>query len=354
VLAQRVSQHDFPVLLDGLGSVAAYTTVTVHSRVDGELMKVAFEEGQSVKKGDLLALIDARPFQGALHQAEANLKKDRATLVDDKLNLDRDLSLVQQNLIAQQAVDDQRALVGQAEGQVAADEAAVELAQLNVTYSSITSPLDGVTGLRQIDPGNIVHASDPGGIVVVTQLDPIAVLVSLPEDVLTEVVQQMAKRTLKAHAISRDGKVDYGEGRVALVDNQINQTTGTLRLKAIFPNPGHLMWPNQFVRVRGEVSEMKDAIVVPAAVVQRGPGGAFAYVVKDDQTVENRPIQVGLIQGDEAQIDRGLKVGDLVVTDGQYKLRPGARVSVKQPEGTEKAGTRGPALTGDAAPLRGQ
>ncbi len=237
VLTTKVEKRDMPIRLDGLGSVTAYYTVTIHSRVDGELMKVGFIEGQDVKKGDLLAQIDPRPYQIAKEQAEAQLARDKASLVDDKLNLDRDIDLRKQALVAQQVVDDQQALVGQLEGTVKADQAAIDSAQLNLVYSRITSPIDGLTGVRQIDPGNIIHAADTNGLVVITALDPIAVLFTLPEDDLPAISEQMENHKLTADAFTRDGRTNLGTGEVALVDNQINQTTATLRLKAIFPNP---------------------------------------------------------------------------------------------------------------------
>jgi multidrug efflux system membrane fusion protein len=346
VMVARVERRDFPIYLDGLGTVAAFYTVTLHSRVDGELMQVGFQEGQAVHKGDLLAQIDPRPYQIQLHQAEANLARDKAQLRDNQVNYDRYVELRKQDLIAQQQVDDQQAQMGQSEGAVKADDAAVENAKLQIVYSRITSPIDGVTGVRQVDPGNIVHAADTNGIVVITQLDPIAVFVTLPEDDLAEITRQMALGPLSARAFSRDDSIDYGNGQVALIDNQINQATGTLRLKVIFPNPNHLLWPNQFVKVRVLLNTRKDAIVVTSSVIQRGPQGAFAYVVKPDQTVEARPVKVGPVQGDQTLIEDGLQPGDLVVTDGQYKLRPGSRVAFKPlPEANPDAGKVGAAAT---------
>jgi multidrug efflux system membrane fusion protein len=331
VVVTTVATRDFPIYLDGLGTVVALYTVTLRSRVDGELVKVAFEEGRPVHKGDLLAQIDPRPYEIQLHQAEANLARDKALYADAKLNYDRYVDLVKQKLIAQQQVDDQLAQVGQYEGTVKGDEAAIENAKLQIVYSRITAPIDGVTGVRLVDPGNIVHATDTNGIVVITQLDPIAVLVTLPEDDLADITRQMAQGVLNAQAFSRDGATDYGTGHVELVDNQINQATGTLRLKAIFPNPQHLLWPNQFVKVRVLLSTRKDVIVLATSVIQRGPQGSFVYLVKPDQTVEARPVKLGPAQGEDTLIESGIAPGDVVVAEGQYKLRPGSKVSYQAP-----------------------
>jgi multidrug efflux system membrane fusion protein len=341
VVVTTVEARDFPLYLDGLGTAAAYYNVTLRSRVDGELVKVDFEEGRAVHKGDLLAQIDPRPYEIQLHQAEANLARDKALLQDNKLNYDRYVDLRKQDLIAQQQVDDQLAQVGQYDGTVKGDEAAVANAKLQLVYSHITSPIDGVTGVRLVDPGNIVHATDTNGIVVITQLDPIAVFVTLPEDDLAPIAKQMSQGSVTVQAFSRDGTVDYGIGKVELIDNQINQATGTLRLKAIFPNPQHLLWPNQFVKVRVMLGVRKDVIVVMTSVIQRGPQGAFVYLVKPDDTVEVRPIKVGPSQGDETVVESGLASGDLIVAEGQYKLRPGSRVSyqpVKKSTATKDGG----------------
>ncbi len=292
VIVASVAQRDTPIYLEGLGSVVAFNTVSVKSRVDGQLLTVSFVEGQEVRKGDLLAQIDARPFEIQVRQAEATLARDQALLAVARLTQARNLLLRKESLIAQDQVDTQNATVAQLDATTQADRAQVDNAKLQLSYARITSPIDGRTGLRQVDAGNIIHANDPNGLVMITQLDPIAVLVTLPEDVLSALLEEMAQHPLEADAFSRDGKGALGVGKVALLDNQINATAGTLRLKAIFPNPKRALWPNQFVKVRVLLKMRKDALVVPASVVQRGPDGAFAYVVKADMTVEARPIQV--------------------------------------------------------------
>jgi len=329
VIAGVVSQRDMPMNLDGLGSVIAFNTVTVKSRVDGQLIKVAFVEGQEVRKGDLLAELDPRPFEIALRQSSAALARDQAQLAQARLTLSRYRALRQENLIAQDLLDQQTATVAQLEATLQSDQSAVDNARLQLSYTRITSPLDGRTGLRLVDQGNMIHANDPNGLVVITALDRVAVLVTLPEDNLPLIAEQMAQHPLAADAYNRDGSLKLGTGEVALVDNQINPTAGTIKLKAIFPNPKRILWPNQFVKVRVMVSTYKNAIVVPATVVQRGPNGTFAYVIKADKTVETRPIEVGTTEGDVAVIRKGLRPGEQVVTEGQNKLRPGAKVSPK-------------------------
>jgi multidrug efflux system membrane fusion protein len=337
VLTSEVTQRDVPVWLEGLGNVSAFYTVTVKTLVDGRIDRVAFKEGQHVKKGDLLVQIDPRPFQIQLEAAEAALARDQANLKNSQLNLERYKTLSDQKLIAVQQMTDQQAAVDQQLAQVNADKATIDSARLNLDYARITSPIDGVVGVRLVDPGNIVHVADTTGLVVVTQLDPIAVFFTLPEDDLPSVSKAMAGGELDVQAMSRDGDKPLGEGKLAVIDNEINQATATIKLKAIFPNPQNMLWPNEFVKARLRLMTRQGAIVVPAAVIQHGPQGTFAYVVAADSTAEVRNVTVDVIQGDLAIVSSGLAVGEQVVVDGQGQLRKGARVLPKP------APARGPA-----------
>jgi multidrug efflux system membrane fusion protein len=341
VMAIGAEKRDVPIYLEGIGNVAALKTVLLKSRVDGRLDRVSFKEGQRVRQGELLALVDARPFEVQLHLAEAQLARDTAQLRTARANLQRYDTVRKEKLIAEAQVDDQRGTVEQLEATIKADQAQVESAKLQIDYAHITSPIDGVTGVRLVDPGNIVHASDASGIVLITQLDPIAVLFTLPQDDLPRVAQEMARGQLSVDATSRDGTTVLGSGNIELIDNQINATTATIRLKAVLPNPKHLLWPNQFVKARLHLAMRKDALVVPAAAVQRGPKGTFVYVVaqdKGDKTAEMRPVQVDSIEGETAVLAGGVRPGDQVVTEGQAQLRPGSKVSVG---GGERRGAGG-------------
>jgi multidrug efflux system membrane fusion protein len=330
VVAAAVQKRDVPIYLDGLGNVSAFKTVTVRSQVDGRLDQVLFKEGQQVKRGELLARIDPRPFQNQLKQAQGALARDEAQLKSAKLDLERYQLLVQKKLIAPQQADQQAATVGQLAGAIEVDRGQIDAAKLNLDYANIRSPIDGVTGVRLVDPGNLVHSTDANGLVLITQLDPIAVLFSLPQDMLPQVMEELAKRQLAVEAWSRDGAQKLATGELALVDNQINANTATLRLKAVFPNPQRLLWPNQFVKARLLLTTRKDALVVPSTVPQRGPEGTFAYVIQPDQTVQPRPIEVALTEGELAIIAKGLNAGEQVVVDGQSQLRAGAKVAPRE------------------------
>jgi membrane fusion protein, multidrug efflux system len=349
VLTAEVAQRDVPVWLEGLGNVSAFYTVTVKTLVDGRIDRVLFTEGQHVKKGDVLIQIDPRPFAIQLATAQAALVRDNANRKNSKLNADRYKTLSQQNLIAVQQYTDQQATVDQLDATVQSDEAAIGSAKLNLDYAAIKSPIDGVTGVRLVDPGNVVHAADTTGLVVVAQLDPIALFFTLPEDDLTPVMDAMHAGTLVVKAVSRDGDTTLGEGKLAVIDNQINQATATIRLKAIFDNPKQLLWPNQFVKARLHVSTKSNAIVVPAAVVQHGPQGTFAYVVGPDSVAAVRTIAVDSVQGENAIVSKGLKAGEEVVVEGQGQLRPGSHVATR-PASSASAGPASSASAGGASP----
>jgi len=344
VTVAEVVRRDVPIYLEGLGSVVANRTVTVRTQVDGRLVAVLFKEGQAVRQGEVLAQIDPRPFEAQLHQAEGALARDEAQLRSDQLTVDRDRQLVAQKLIAQQQLDTDVAAAGQLEGSVQMDRAAIETARLSLEYARITSPVDGVTGIRLVDPGNVVHAADTNGIVVVTQLDPAAVIFTLSQDQLVPVSTQLARGPLQVDVYSRDGSTLLGSGQLALVDNQINQSTSTIRLKALVPNPRRVLWPNQFVNARLRLETRAGALTMPATAVQRGPSGLFVYVLSADSTVALRPITLDTTQGDVALVAKGLAEGERVVVDGQNQLRPGARVAPTE-AGAGRPG--GPSMAGD-------
>jgi membrane fusion protein, multidrug efflux system len=330
VSTTQVRQQDMPVYLVGLGSVTPLNAVSIKSRVDGQLMQVAFKEGQHVNKGQLLAVIDPRPFEVQLSQAQAALFRDQALLRDARLNYQRFKGLLQESgAMSQQQVDTQASLVNQYEGTVRNDQAQIENAKLQLTYCHITSPIEGRIGLRLVDPGNIVHASDANPMLVVTQLQPITVIFTLPEDQLPKVAKRMRNGVLPVEAYSRDNQTKLDTGKLLTIDNEIDQTTGTGRLKAQFNNSDGELWPNQFVNVRLLLETMKNSLVIPAAAVQRGPQGMYVYVVKPDKTVDVRPVTVAISQNNLTSVASGLSPNDTVVTDGQDKLHAGSTVETR-------------------------
>jgi multidrug efflux system membrane fusion protein len=307
----------------------------MHVRVDGELQEIAFTEGQFVRTGDVLAKIDPRPFQATLDQAKAKKAQDQAQLIAAQKDLQRARALIDKNFQTQQVVDQTQAKVDQFVAAIDADKAAIEAAETQLGYTTIVSPLGGRMGMRLIDKGNIVHAGDPGGLVVITQVQPIAVIFSVPQDYLQSITGAMKEGVLKVSAYSRDNFTRLGEGTLLLIDNQIDASTGTLRLKASFPNQDDALWPGQFVNARLELAMRNDAVAVPAQVIQRGPNALYAYVVKPDQTVERRAVKVGPVRDGVAVIEKGLGSGERVVVDGQFKLRAGAKVAVTMMAGSE-------------------
>ncbi len=337
VVGATATVGDLGVYQNGLGTVTPVNTVTVRSRVDGELISVAYREGQLVRKGDLLAQIDPRPFEVQLHQAEGQLAKDEAALKNARVDLDRYRVLIKDNSVSGQQLDTQAATVDQTEAAIKSDRAQVESARLNLTYSRITAPASGVVGLRLVDPGNIVHATDQNGLLVITQQQPITVIFTIAADHLQSVLQQRKSgNELPVEAWDRDLKRKLATGTLLAIDNQIDPSTGTIRMRARFANEDSALYPNQFVNVRLLVDTLRRTVLIPTAAIQRSPQSAYVYVVKPDSTVEMRTVDVQLTEGDTTSVQKGVFAGEVVVVDGVDKLQPGTLVALAKPNGARQ------------------
>jgi membrane fusion protein, multidrug efflux system len=337
VVAGVVMSHDVPIYLRGVGTVIAFNTVLVRSQIQGQITKIAFTEGQSVHPGDLLAQIDPRPYQAQLDQVTATRDRDQAQLKNAQANLGRYTQLGEKGWATPQLVETQTAQVAQLQSAVKADEALIEAANVQLGYTRLTSPIDGVTGVRQVDVGNIIHPTDPNGLVVVTQIEPISVIFTLPETDLPQIQEQMAKGPLTVLAYSQDDTIKLDEGKLTLVDNEILQTTGTIRLKAQFPNLAHRLWPGELINVWLLLDTRHDGLTVPASAVQQGQQGAFTYVIGADNTVQVRPVKVAQVSRGQALIDAGVAANEQVVVDGQYKLQAGSHVVVLHGKAAQEA-----------------
>jgi multidrug efflux system membrane fusion protein len=337
VVAGTVTSGEVPIYLQGVGTVIAYNTVIIRSQIQGQITKINFTEGQAVKTGDLLAVIDPRPYQAQLDQANANRARDEAQLTNAQSNLKRYTTLGNQGWATPQLVETQTAQVAQLNAAIKADEAAIEWAQTQLSYTQLTSPIDGVTGIRQVDIGNIIHPTDPNGLVVVTQVEPISVIFTLPETNLPQVQQHLADGTLKVEAYSQDNTMKLDEGNIDFIDNEIVQTTGSVRFRANFPNKEHKLWPGELVNAWLLLDTRHDGLTVSASAVQQGPQGPYAYVINPDSTVAVRPVKVAQVSGGRALIDTGLSAGEQVVVDGQYKLQPGVHVTILHGKAAEEA-----------------
>jgi multidrug efflux system membrane fusion protein len=327
VTAGTVAAQDVPIFLHGIGTVQAYNMVAIKSRVDGQIVKVDFKEGQDVKTGDPLLQIDPRPFQAALDQAQASKQKDEAQLIGAQLDLDRYEKLIGSGWQTRQSYDQQKATVGQLQASIKGDEAQINTAKLNLSYADIRSPIDGRLGARLVDKGNLVHANDNNALVMITEVKPIFVSFTLPQENLDAVRESQNAAPLVVLAYSGDGKKQIADGKLTLIDNSIDQATGTIHLKARFDNEDERLWPGEFVSLRVILSTRRGVTTVPQQTVQAGPNGHYAYVIKPDNTVERRAVEVASIQDGIAVVTKGLTVGERVVVDGQFRLTEGARVN---------------------------
>jgi multidrug efflux system membrane fusion protein len=339
IVAGTVAQHDVPIYLNGVGTVIAYNTVVVRAQIQGQITSINFTEGQQVHTGDLLAQIDPRPYQAQIEQFTANRDRDQAQLDNAQANLNRYTPLEQKGFATSQLLDTQKAQVAQVEAAVKADQALIDAANVQLSYTRLTSPIDGVVGIRQIDVGNVISPSTPNGLVVVTQLQPISLIFTLPETDLPRIQaqQENAKSPLTVLAYSQDGKMRLDQGVLGLVNNEILQTTGSIQLKANFPNPVHRLWPGELVNARLLLETRHNGLTVPASVVLQGPQGSYAYLVNPDSTVAVRPVKVAQVSDGQALIDSGLNANEQVVVDGQYKLQPGTRVTILHGKAAEEA-----------------